>query len=131
MTKAIRGDVKVTLEHIDEGYDGEFDPDDTEDEPLLRFTIFVKDALRTKYAELGELSDPDLEASWADISNGCWCCQVSDNLSDAEKAVAAEMILDLVYDAVVATQGVKRATGEATCLNSGEVKAKMAAVKGA
>lgn len=32
--------IKVVLEHIDEGLNGDFDPEDPTDVPLIRFTIY-------------------------------------------------------------------------------------------
>jgi len=36
-------DVRVELEWIGEGYEGDYDPEDPEDVPLLRFTVYRRE----------------------------------------------------------------------------------------
>ncbi len=119
--EAIRGDVKVDLEYIGEGHDNDYVPDDPDDEPLLRMTVYVKDGLRARFSDNGDLADETTENVWADIRNGCWCTQLADTMTDAEKQKAAEMILDIVYEPVVAG-AYKRAVGEVTWLHADDVR---------
>lgn len=38
-----KGNVKVVLEYIGEGFQGDYDPENPLDEPLVRFTIYQND----------------------------------------------------------------------------------------
>jgi hypothetical protein len=63
------GDIVMTLSFMNEGHDGDYNPNDPNDEPLLRFDIIQKD-------EDGEFADHD-------CSSGC--CQLNQETSTPEQ----------------------------------------------
>lgn len=52
--------LRVDLEYIGEGYNGDYDPNDPEDEPLLRFTLI-------------DVSDGD----WNPVDDASYCTTIS------------------------------------------------------
>jgi hypothetical protein len=56
-----RGDIRVTWAYIDEGQDGEYNPDDPADIPLLRFSC-----------ERAQGSEPD----WVEVPDGSYCTRL-------------------------------------------------------
>ena len=64
--EVVRGDKRVTWEHIGEGFSGEYDPEDPEDYPHLRFSC---DQLCT-----GTNENPD--TWWESISDGSYCTRL-------------------------------------------------------
>jgi hypothetical protein len=76
------GLIKVVLEYIGEGYQGDYDPKDSEDEPLLRYSLYQKDD----------------DGDWDDVDCGSYCTYLSVN-DDRDKLVkVANTILRLVED---------------------------------
>ena len=64
----IRDSIKVELEWIGEGWDGDYQEDDPEDDPLLRFTFYRKDAMAI--------------AGWDQIDDTSYCTQlIADKVS--------------------------------------------------
>ena len=53
-----KGNLKVSFCYIDEGFSGYYNPDDEEDEPLLRFDVYKK-----------------VNGEWEAIDNGSYCTQ--------------------------------------------------------
>jgi hypothetical protein len=58
-----RGDLRVTWEWIGEGWSGDYDADDPEDEPLLRFTV-------DKEVTMGN------ESGWEQYDDGSYCTRM-------------------------------------------------------
>lgn len=82
-----RGDVAVTLEYIGEGNDGDYDPDDAGDEPLMRIGVQRR-----------------VDGTWEDVEDSSYCTQISARASEAGKGLA----LEYVIAQVPATGSVKR-----------------------
>jgi hypothetical protein len=89
----ISGDnkVKVTLSWIGEGFSGDYDMDNPDDVPLLRYDVFIKD-------ENGEWVDPG-DASY------CTLLSAEDDMEILEWAT--EYILDIIHDYVLAGEHKK------------------------
>ena len=52
----IRGNIKLVWEHLGEGQEGDYDPTDPTDQPLLRFSIFWRENESAEWEELGDSS---------------------------------------------------------------------------
>lgn len=85
----IRDRVKVEWWELGEGWFGEWDPDDPEDEELLRFYV----------------SWLDDDGEWIDPQDCSYCTRFPAKSTPEQRAKALEMIMDKVYDAMVDQQG--------------------------
>ena len=82
MMEMIRGTIKVELEDIGEGWDGDYNPDDTEDEPLLRFTFL-------------ELVDEDFpDGKWKQIEDASYCTQLPATTPEDIQKKALKWLMD-------------------------------------
>ena len=84
----IRGERRVSLSYIGEGYSGDYDPDDPEDAQLLRLDI----------AEL-------IDGEWVTMDDGSYCTGI-------KLQTDAEVIADLlkgIMDEVALLERVKKA----------------------
>ena len=84
---ASRGNVTVQFENLYEGYCGDYNPDDPNDENLLRFTVYMN----------GE-----------EVPNASYCTQIPANSNVALVKKAAERILKEVYDPLQSGYGIKK-----------------------
>ncbi len=84
---ASRGPVLVQFENLDEGHCGDYDPDDPEDENLLRFTVYHN----------GE-----------QVNDASYCTNIRADADRKAVKKAAERILREVYDPVMAGYSVKK-----------------------
>lgn len=82
-----RGNVAVTLEYIGEGSDGDYDPHDSGDEPLMRIGV--------QRLENGK---------WDEVEDSSYCTQISARASEEGKALALEYVIAQVPE----TGSVKR-----------------------
>jgi len=87
----LRDGVMVELYWMGEGYEGDYDPEDPEDDKLLRFDV-------SHYRD-GEM---------AEVSDSSYCCQVTDDAPEVEKLCALRHIWDCVADSVKNGVSVKR-----------------------
>ena len=85
--KVRKTDVEVELEYIGEGWGGDYDKDDPEDEPLMRFTVKYK----------GE-----------ELDDASYCTALQATLEHEILLFAATEILDEVYDEVMDRHSIKR-----------------------
>ena len=76
-----RGKISVELEYIGEGWGGDFNDNDPEDTPLLRFTVY-----RLVNGEQGQIDDAS------------YCTQLPEDLPDKKKKKALEIIMDRLSD---------------------------------
>lgn len=88
---AERDGVKVDLEWIGEGLCGDFNSNDEDDVPLLRFTV------------LKEL-DPGI---WEEVEHGSYCTQLSAKLPQEELQKFCDAMLNQVFDAVKVGASIK------------------------
>ncbi|MHA2403848.1 MAG: hypothetical protein ACXADH_12710 [Candidatus Kariarchaeaceae archaeon] len=79
--EVIKGDRKVTWEYLGEGWCGDYDPDDPEDNPLLRFSC-------------DELIDGD----WEQMDNGSYCTRMPTNSPKEYLLRGAGIILEAIAD---------------------------------
>lgn len=100
------GLAKVVLEFIGEGFSEDYDPNDPDDKPLIRFSLYRKDD-----------GDPRLEGNWdfsscnndwLSVNDGSYCTLLSVN-DDRDKLVkAANVILQEVESGLTDCQRQKR-----------------------
>jgi len=85
------GSVKVVLEDIGEGYNGDFDEDDPEDAALIRFTVYKKEG-----------------KEWVQVDDASYCTTMT-ILDDREKLTCiARSILEEVKDPIESGYSVKK-----------------------
>lgn len=90
-TQLIRGNVRVEWVNLGEGYFGEYDPDDPEDENFLRFDVSV-------------LEDDE----WVDPGDASYCTQFPATVSERLQSLALELIMDEVYDLLQDERPIKK-----------------------
>jgi hypothetical protein len=81
---------KVEIEYLDEGRGGEYDENDPEDLPLLRFTVFEMAA--------GE---------WAELPDGSYCTRLPATSDRAVVEEAANLILTRITNAFNTQESLK------------------------
>ncbi|MFZ9515541.1 MAG: hypothetical protein ACO29P_09950 [Bacteroidia bacterium] len=67
------GLVKVVLEYIGEGYSGDYDPEDQDDTPLLRYTLYRKNDGNENLGNVVE----DIGNEWCSVMDGSYCTNLS------------------------------------------------------
>lgn len=82
-----RDGVAVTLEYIGEGQDGDYDPEDEGDEPLMRIGV-----------------ERLVDGVWEEVEDSSYCTQISVNGSEVGK----KKVLEYVLAQVPQTGSVKR-----------------------
>jgi hypothetical protein len=93
--------VKVELSWIGEGWNGDYQADDPNDEPLLRFDISAHKSLNNPYAE------PDNGDGWEPILDASYCTQ----LLACDKPIAIKAlrhIMDVVKPEVLRGYSIKK-----------------------
>ena len=103
-----RKGVMVVLEYIGEGYGGDYDEEDPQDEPLLRFSVL-------KENKSGELED---------LHDCSYCTSLSARLSDLKKKQAAKIIMDRVYPLVAEGRSAKRECEKLSWLHDKDLRKK-------
>jgi hypothetical protein len=94
--------VVVCLEDIGEGIQGEYNEDDPNDMPLLRFTVFK-----------------DHEA----VEDSSYCTQLNvDTITEEQATRALNIIMEAVYDKLQSGDSVKRTCEQLSWLEMGDVK---------
>lgn len=117
----IQDDVKIELEDIGEGLSGDYDPEDPDDVPLLRFSTYVRGALRQKYLDQNEyglddwmpMDDPNDAAlhpdGWVPVADASYCTRLPATLSDEDQQRALKVLMAQLYEPVVAMSAKKAA----------------------
>lgn len=82
-----RGDKKVQIEYCDEGYNGEFDPNDPEDVPLLRFSCFK---LLSEWGNDGR--------EYESMDSASYCTQLPVDTPFAELCDFARKVMDAIQE---------------------------------
>jgi hypothetical protein len=100
----VRGNLKVEWEWIGEGNDGDYDPADKEDEPLLRFSCSRR--------ELVQLTGED---DWEQLDDGSYCTQLPVTTPVSHLVRAALSILEAAEQ-----PSPKRRFEELSWLNPGD-----------
>lgn len=79
----IKNGVRVTLEWIGEGWFGDYNPNDKDDEPLMRFCV-----------------DRKVGRNWVPVDDASFCTRILASTPRARKIVLAKIILEAMCDAV-------------------------------
>lgn len=79
----IRNNVMIEWVNLDEGWNGDYDPDDENDENLLRFDVSRFDG-----------------KEWVGIDDGSYCTQVTANTPRTRLVEHLTHFLDTIYDDV-------------------------------
>jgi hypothetical protein len=82
---------RVVWEWIGEGVDGDYNEEDEDDTPLLRFSCF-KRYVRKDYA------DPTYHDDWEELADSSYCTRMPVNSSLKHLAIAASIILEALED---------------------------------
>jgi hypothetical protein len=77
----IKDNVKVIWENIGEGWSGDYDEDDPEDENLLRFTVYVND-----------------DGQWTEVDDSSYCTHVSANTDNDELMRLLNVLMNEFYN---------------------------------
>ena len=85
-----RTDVRVVLEHIGEGYSGDYDPADPDDAELVRFTV-----------------EQLVAGDWQPVECGSYCTHLLATASPGVLAPAAAAIADAVEEPLRAGEAIK------------------------
>lgn len=91
-----RGSVKVALEWIEEGTSGDYDPEDDDDTPLLRFTVF-KDEEQVQY--------------------GSFCTLMPITITPTQAYKVVVLLMDAFYDAVMGEESIKTRAEDLSWMN--------------
>jgi hypothetical protein len=98
------GLAKVVLEYIGEGVSGDYDDEDPEDQPLLRYTLFRKN---DGNKDIGNVAE-DVGMEWCTVTDGSYCTNLS-IYDDRNKLVQlANYILIQVTDGLTSCKREKR-----------------------
>jgi hypothetical protein len=103
-----RGDVRIEWEDIGEGWSGDYDPEDAEDEALLRFYISRR--------------DPDAPELYEQVEDGSFCTRVPADTDPTILQALLELIMARVYDKIVAGEPIKREAEELSWAEPGWAK---------
>lgn len=79
----IRENVRIDWVNLNEGYDGDYDPENPEDKNLLRFDVFHHDG-----------------KDWYGIEDGSYCTQVHAGATKEKLVEHLKQFMDIVYDDV-------------------------------
>ncbi len=110
--------LRVDFEHIGEGWSGDYNPDDKEDNPLVRYTVSVRrpDA------------DPD---AWEQMDDASYCTRIPLATSNDDMGVLAAIVYDRFADVVdnyLDSESVKRLGEELSYLSPDNAKIKKEAI---
>jgi len=89
----VKDDVMVEWETIGEGLDGDYDPDDSEDRELYRFSVL-------KY-------DPEYDL-WVGVDDASYCTYVEVGTDEGQLMALLEILMDEVYEPVMAGDSIKK-----------------------
>ena len=87
----IRDRVKVSLVNLGEGVSGDYNPEDPEDENLLRFDVSVYE-----------------DGQWQEVPNASYCTNIRADLAPERHVHYLGVIMDAVYDNVMGDKSIKR-----------------------
>ena len=98
----VEDNVRVVFEYIGEGYNGDYDPTDPEDKPLLRFDVFADVHLKNPYSE-----DPIL-GDFGYMLDSSYCTALPVEMPEDVINKALRVIMDEVKGEVIAGHSIKR-----------------------
>ena len=91
----IDGDVKVTLEHIGDGWSGDYNEDDPDDDPILRFDVYKR-------------VDDYCGSEWEPVDNGSYCTRLKTTTPRWMLKKVLDRIMWHVKDSVLSGSSIKR-----------------------
>jgi hypothetical protein len=93
--------VKVELEHIGEGMSGDFDPDNADDAPLLRFTV-----LQRIEVDHGDR----VMSEWEQVDDASYCTLLrADTITSPQAVQAMSMVMNAVHGPLMGSMSIKKA----------------------
>lgn len=92
MDELIKDKVKVEWVRLGEGWSGDYDPEDLEDEELLRFDV-------------SRLND---DGEWEDPGDASYCTQVPVSAAPEQRAKLLQQIMDTVYEPLMGGYSIKK-----------------------
>ena len=108
----IEGNVKVCLENIGEGACGSYDPEDPDDEPLLRFSVFgnrtaiEKELGRDAFDHAWEGFGCDEE--WVALADASYCTNIPATLPEADLRALLALLMEEVKGPVCDGNSIKK-----------------------
>jgi hypothetical protein len=105
LTLTKNNEVAVEWEYIGEGFSGEYDPDDGDDQELLRFSV-----LQATNQGFGHME-------WEQVEMASYCTHVPADTSDELLVWGLAYIMERVYEDVVAGRSVKRTCEDLSWMN--------------
>lgn len=94
--------VQVGFDYIGEGYNGEYDPNDPDDRPLLRLDVLVYDGYQG-------FAEPALEDGWLYPSDGSICTGIPADTSPHTQTSYLYNALEILSDVVLTDASLKSA----------------------
>lgn len=108
--------VEVSLEYIGEGYNGDYNPQDTSDKPLLRLDVCVHKSIKNDSAEDGG-------NAWKYMLDSSYCtCLPAEDKITARKAL--RHIMKKVKKPCLNGQSIKRICAELSWLSPSDFQKK-------
>jgi len=105
-----RGNVRVELDYIGEGFSGDYCHEDPEDEPLLRFTVLGR--RRADGSRRGLPNDHGLEwgshGEWTPFSDASCCTNLPATMPEIEQRKALRYLMDEVFDSARDGHSIKK-----------------------
>lgn len=96
--EATHGDLHLHLEYEGEGFNGEYQSEDPNDQPLLRFRLFIRGELAKTLSEtIRDVEyDPATPDSWMDFPNGSYCTNINAQIGDEQaQRLADQMVITI------------------------------------
>lgn len=87
----IQDNIKVEWQDIGEGYNGEYNEEDSHDAPLLRFY----------FSQL-------IDGEWQDLDDGSYCTLVTANLAEEDQKKLLQILMDQAFDYIAQDNYKKR-----------------------
>ena len=121
------GRVKVVLEYIGEGNSGDYQPDDPDDKPLLRFSVYRRyypgKPINPYFADdITPVEFKDALGGWRPVTDGSYCTLLTTSLPRRLVHKAARIILEAVQEDISCEYRCKRRMEELSWLDDDEIR---------
>lgn len=90
--------VRVAWVELGEGWSGDYNPDDPDDEELLRFDVYIK---------ASEASQSE-NWWWEQIEDASYCTRFPASATPEQRAKGLEIIMDAVYERAMEGESIKK-----------------------
>ena len=130
MPEIIQNDIKIELENIGEGWNGDYDDSDPSDDSLLRFSCYVKGELRQKFLDtnqygLDDRNDFTDNTEWIGVSDASYCTRLSSNISIEVQDRALQILMNELAGPISKTYGIKSAASEMSWIGPSDINNKV------